>query len=748
MKCLILAGGSGDRLWPLSRRNYPKQFMEIRKGRSMFQEAILRNIPFCDEFIIIANKRHESVVKAQMQDFQDLKYSILMEESPLKTAPSIITLALNFDGNEEFLVVSTDNVIDGEYNNCITHLKEVIKKDKIGVVAIAPKSRQSGNHYFECSGGRIRYTSVWGKNCVVDCGVLGAKVSVILKNVDPSFMESCKKIRISENIFVEDGEYVSHVGMADVMKTDKYELVTAKISCQRITDINSYYSYAGVQEEKPANSIRYNCRDVSIINTAADRLVVANDVRNLLIANTKDAVFITRRDSRTGIKEITKTYYQDKRKYFDDYPVYYQDWGVEETISSDTEYKVVKITIYPKCELKDTVGGLSFTNFFVLDGTVEASSLKEKEAKSLKANESISFKSGATYSVVNVGKKSVTLIKTENRKSRIAKSSEKTDDSCFVKLKPEFKDYIWGGDKIREFLGKNVGKHDVVAESWELSAHNAGQSRIASGRYKGLKFGEYIELIGKDNLGWKAQDYERFPLLIKFIDAKENLSVQVHPDDEYAFPNEGDYGKNEMWYVMNADKDAYIYMGFNRDVPKEEIRERIENDTILEVLNKVPVKKGETYFLKARTVHAIGAGCLICEIQQSSNVTYRLYDYGRKDYRGKPRELHIDKALEVLDTKKSKGDFKATYSVLEFPGYTKQLLGQCKYFVSTMYNIEGELSLAALGASFRAIVVIEGSGKIGNGHVSYSTNIGDTWFFGSKELVNVKGKLKVIVASI
>ena len=248
MKCLILAGGSGDRLWPLSRKNYPKQFMEIRKGRSMFQEAILRNIPFCDEFIIIANKRHESIVKAQLQDFQDLKYSILMEESPLKTAPSIITLALNFDGNEEFLVVSTDNIIDGEYNSCITHLKEVIKRDKIGVVVTAPKEKQYGNHYFEVSGGKLKYASVWGKYCYVDCGILGAKVSVLLKNVDRAFLEQCKNIRISENVFVENHDYVSHLGMADVMKTEEYEMVLARITCQRITDIMSYYNIVGAQE--------------------------------------------------------------------------------------------------------------------------------------------------------------------------------------------------------------------------------------------------------------------------------------------------------------------------------------------------------------------------------------------------------------------------------------------------------------------------------------------------------------------
>ena len=140
-------------------------------------------------------------------------------------------------------------------------------------------------------------------------------------------------------------------------------------------------------------------------------------------------------------------------------------------------------------------------------------------------------------------------------------------------------------------------------------------------------------------------------------------------------------------------------MGFNKDVTDEEVRDRIKNGTILQILNKVPVKRGETYFLKARTVHAIGPGCLVCEIQQSSNVTYRLYDYGRASYKGKSRPLQIDKALAVLDMKKNKADFRSQYSVLEFPGYSKQLLGQCKYFTATKYRVNGELSLAAAGAS-------------------------------------------------
>ena len=236
--------------------------------------------------------------------------------------------------------------------------------------------------------------------------------------------------------------------------------------------------------------------------------------------------------------------------------------------------------------------------------------------------------------------------------------------------------------------------------------------------------------------------------MIKFIDAKESLSIQVHPDDEYAFPVEGDYGKNEMWYVLEADEGACIYDGFNRNVTEKEIRERIKNNTLLEVLNAVPVKKGETFFLHTGTVHAIGAGCLICEVQQSSNVTYRLYDYGRKDADGNTRELHLEKALDVLNTEKMKSDPCEQNEVCNFEGYTKQLLGQCKYFAVNKYEIEGELALASNESSFKVIVVIEGSGTISNGEHVFETKFGDTWFCGCRDVVQLCGNLKILAVSV
>ncbi|MCR5025201.1 MAG: class I mannose-6-phosphate isomerase, partial [Lachnospiraceae bacterium] len=224
------------------------------------------------------------------------------------------------------------------------------------------------------------------------------------------------------------------------------------------------------------------------------------------------------------------------------------------------------------------------------------------------------------------------------------------------KLKPACKDYLWGGERLKKEYGIEYDG-DPLAEAWVLSCHPDGLSVIDSGEHKGKTLSEYIGRNADKTLG--------FPVLIKLIDAKQNLSIQVHPDDEYAMSHEGQKGKTEMWYILDSAPDAFIYYGFKKEISKEEFEQRIRDNTITEVLNKVRVKKGEAYFIKAGTLHAIGAGCLIAEVQQNSNVTYRIYDYDRVGADGKRRELHIDKALDVTDRRppepyKADGDYLAS----------------------------------------------------------------------------------------
>lgn len=278
------------------------------------------------------------------------------------------------------------------------------------------------------------------------------------------------------------------------------------------------------------------------------------------------------------------------------------------------------------------------------------------------------------------------------------------------KLTPAFKDYLWGGTKLRDVYGKDCD-FEKIAESWELSTHSAGESVIAGGEFDGLTLNQYIEKAGKEVLGKNPQAFENFPVLIKFIDAKDPLSIQVHPSDEYALEVEKEYGKTEMWYVMDCEEGASLYFGVNRPVSKEEFRAKLEDNTILEVLNKVDVHKGDCFFIEAGTIHAIGAGTMICEIQQNSNTTYRVYDYARRGADGKLRELHVDKALDVSkltpsDTADKQAEAKAIC------GGSEKLLATCKYFTTHKYEVDTAIEIDVDENSFASFVFLTGEGKV------------------------------------
>ena len=215
-----------------------------------------------------------------------------------------------------------------------------------------------------------------------------------------------------------------------------------------------------------------------------------------------------------------------------------------------------------------------------------------------------------------------------------------------LKLKPSCKDYLWGGHRlVDEYNIEYDG--EILAEAWELSCHPDGPSMIMNGPYAGKTLQEYLDIEGMEVLGTHCRRFREFPILTKFIDARDNLSIQVHPSNGFALQNEGQYGKTEMWYVLDAEEGAFLYYGFKEEITREEFAQRIKENTLLEVLNAVPVKKGDVLFIESGTLHAIGKGILIAEIQQNSNVTYRVYDYGRVGKDGKKRDLHIEKALAV-----------------------------------------------------------------------------------------------------
>lgn len=289
-----------------------------------------------------------------------------------------------------------------------------------------------------------------------------------------------------------------------------------------------------------------------------------------------------------------------------------------------------------------------------------------------------------------------------------------------VKLSPAFKDYLWGGTKLKTLYNKKSDL-DIVAESWELSTHKDGESVISGGEYNGLTLTQYINAAGKQILGTNAEAFSYFPVLIKFIDACGNLSVQVHPDDAYALENEGEYGKTEMWYVLDCEPGAFLYYGFSKDITKGEYELAIKNNTLTDILNKVPVHKGDVFFIPAGTVHAIGAGILICEIQQNSNTTYRVYDYNRRDKNGNTRQLHIDKALEV--SKLTKTEVSAPTA-----SGSDVTLADCKYFTVRKLTVKDSMTVSTDESSFRSVIVTNGSGTLSMNDETVKLNIGDSLF--------------------
>lgn len=283
-------------------------------------------------------------------------------------------------------------------------------------------------------------------------------------------------------------------------------------------------------------------------------------------------------------------------------------------------------------------------------------------------------------------------------------------------LRPSGKDYLWGGSRLNDDFEKNIDMAPL-AETWECSTHPDGPSFVVGGTFDGQELAEVLR-ERPEYLGERHKGENTLPILIKFIDAKKDLSVQVHPTDKYAKEYEnGQLGKTEMWYVLDAAKNASLIYGLNKSCTKEEMRTAIADGSVGKLLQKVPIHKDELFFIEAGTVHAIGAGALVAEIQENSNLTYRLFDYGRVGKDGKTRELHVEKALEVANLKSS-AEPKQPLRVLKYrPGVASELLTRCKYFevYRMLVNTERRqiVHYKADEVAFRVLLCVGGCGTIG-----------------------------------
>ena len=296
---------------------------------------------------------------------------------------------------------------------------------------------------------------------------------------------------------------------------------------------------------------------------------------------------------------------------------------------------------------------------------------------------------------------------------------------AIYKLIPALKDYIWGGKNLKKYRKTDL---DIISESWELSFHQDGLSKVEIDN----KLVNLSSVVKKEDLGEKVSNFPFFPVLIKLIDAKENLSVQVHPSDEYALKNENSFGKTEMWYVISALEGAGLYVGFKENENKENVEKYLHDGTILDHLNFFKVKAGDCYFIPSGTIHAIGKGVTLIEIQQNSNLTYRLYDYNRVDKNGLKRPLHIEKALNVIDYNKYQKEEKRD-----------NLLGKCKYFTS--YKLDASIDKKIYYKdSFTSITFLSGEGKINN--LDYKKF--DSFFISAGEECLLKGNGTYILTRV
>ncbi len=320
-------------------------------------------------------------------------------------------------------------------------------------------------------------------------------------------------------------------------------------------------------------------------------------------------------------------------------------------------------------------------------------------------------------------------------------------------MKPALKETIWGGNRLKTDFNMESDFSDI-AEAWMLSCHEDGESTVIGGKYDGMPLSELIEKeLGLECLGTSCAQFksiEDFPILIKLIDANDRLSVQVHPDDEYAKLHEKDVrGKTEAWYIIDALEDSELIYGFNDDLTKEEFRSSITDGTLLDKVNRVKVKSGDVAFISAGTLHAIGKGILLAEVQQSCNTTYRVFDYNRTGLDGKPRELHIDKAVDVTLCTAPSGSLDPIGMPVKHDGHTDILLAECQYFTMTLIDADTLYTGNSDSQSFSSLIVLDGEGLIKCGDEQFDIKKGDSIFMPANSgAYYISGKVKLLLSQV
>ena len=772
MKCLILAGGKGERLWPLSRANYPKQFIQVRRNHSSFQDTVARNIPFCDEFIIVTSIEYRFIIADQMRAFQGISYRCVYEEIPRRTNASVVLSTMMLQPSEYVFVVSSDLLIEADngYRDAILKAKKSASQGNISIFAIPEDESDFSSKYGYISGlnddkSEMRYIekpadrSLLGSDIYRNLGMMLFRAGDLLNEVSridgdlfAAYKNSFSKRKFDSGNLILSKDMLEPLPAVSVEhfvleNTDRLSAVVSGFSWNELTDLEDL---ALVSDNDLGISVMSESDRSIVINDSADRVVVVNGVEDVIVVNTEDAVYVGRRGDSSSVKGVL---FDNPviRPFVQKGVTSYRQWGFFTVLESDDTHYIRRVTVRPGRTIYSHSHGNRTENWVVLSGKSHIVMNGEKSVR--EAPFSLIVPENTEHQISNIGDTDLEFIEVtygegllleENlpRTSKdIGEATLGVSNEQVIKLRPAFKDYLWGGSKLRTEY-KMKCDYDNIAEAWILSAHPDGQSTVASGKHAGLFLSQYIDTVGKDVLGWKCSHLEDFPLLIKLIDAAQDLSVLVHPDDDYAMANESQYGKNEMWYVIDCEEGSGLYVGFNKDVTEEELRSKIADGTVTEILNFVPTHPGDVFFIPAGTVHAIGKGNLILEVQQSSTCTYRLYDFDRKDKFGNKRELHIDKAMAVIDMKR--------YVPFESESGGNTVC-RCKYFESLIYDISKDAPETIIRdeSRFESLVVINGTCTVSAGDSEVVLEAGECAFLNAGDSsVVLSGDCKVMLCRV
>ncbi|HEY8389511.1 MAG TPA: type I phosphomannose isomerase catalytic subunit [Clostridia bacterium] len=309
-----------------------------------------------------------------------------------------------------------------------------------------------------------------------------------------------------------------------------------------------------------------------------------------------------------------------------------------------------------------------------------------------------------------------------------------------LKLNPVVKDYIWGGKKLNSVWNKRGG--EKIAETWELSLHPDGLTTVEGGTYDGKTLKELLNSWPiESSIGKSLSLFPMFPMIIKLLDTSDKLSIQVHPGDDYAHKHENQYGKSEAWYILDAEPGAGVYLGFKQKVTKAQVIQSINDGNLLDLMQFYPAQPGNIFYIPAGTVHTMTAGLTVAEVQQNSNVTYRLFDYNRVGKDGKPRELHIEKALDVANL----GPYEVENPKIEKKSF-RQLVKD-RYFSVKEVTTSG-IYKRKIDDSFCAILFLEGKGEITDSIVKYEFKKGETYFVPATLPFKITGDAKFLEVSV